>query len=804
MSWIDNTKKLWWIHREDSYCNIHTFDVMAEKLTTELFIERARKVHGDRYDYSKVEYVNAITKVCVVCKIHGEFWQRPNDHLNGGGCVMCAREGNIAVRKRWTKESCFEEAKKYSTSHDFREYSTAYTAATKNGWIKEYTWLTKQKHTEWTREDCEQEARKYKTRDEFHRSSGSAYNAAKRNGWLDDYTWHTMQRQIEWTYENCMLESQKYMNKRDFQTTSGSAYNASRRNGWLKDFVWLRPLRKQWDYSSCFEEARKHDSLKGFATSSPSAYSCARKNKWLDDYVWFKLQRRRPWTNEEIKEIASTFCSKKDFFEKNNQAFQAARKRNLIETFDWLRDERIDLYTDTIDSVYIYHFEKQHAVYVGRSIHPDERDKQHLFSENDTVSKFAKENSIPIPPMLVIESELTLEQGQVREEFWIQHYKEAGYNVLNKAKSGIGIGSLGSLGGYKWTKKNCRVESLKYDSIDDFRRGSYQAYLTARSKGWVSEYVWLTPAKIIKLADEWDYDSCLAEAKKHMTKKAFVQDCPRAYEWARRNGWLQHYSWLRNAKRESKWNYETCIEEARKYKTLKDFCNNSSSAYSMARKHGWLLQFSWLKRKQKPKGYWTKERCYEEAKKYKSRKEFEANVPTAYMKSLRYKWIDEYNWFTPTSKLLSAHQRKWNYETCKEESKKYSSRGEFSEMCSSAWAVAKKKGWLDEYTWLVPKKRENGYWNHDICFEEARKYTSKKDFKNGSQSAFDAAKRHGWLSEYTWFKVLWRPKWDYKACKSEAAKYTCRSEFQRCKGSAYQASKRNGWIDEFFPKKEKK
>lgn len=41
---------------------------MAEKLTTEQFIERARKIHGDKYDYSKVNYINAKTKVCIICR----------------------------------------------------------------------------------------------------------------------------------------------------------------------------------------------------------------------------------------------------------------------------------------------------------------------------------------------------------------------------------------------------------------------------------------------------------------------------------------------------------------------------------------------------------------------------------------------------------------------------------------------------------------------------------------------------------------------------------------------------------------
>ena len=61
----------------------------SQKLTTEQFIERAKKVHGDKYDYSKVDYINAKTEVCIICPIHGEFWQKPDKHLCGHNCPKC-------------------------------------------------------------------------------------------------------------------------------------------------------------------------------------------------------------------------------------------------------------------------------------------------------------------------------------------------------------------------------------------------------------------------------------------------------------------------------------------------------------------------------------------------------------------------------------------------------------------------------------------------------------------------------------------------------------------------------------------
>lgn len=62
---------------------------MGKKLTKEIFIEKAKAIHGNRYDYSKVEYKNNKTRVCIICPQHGEFWQRPDNHIHGQGCPHC-------------------------------------------------------------------------------------------------------------------------------------------------------------------------------------------------------------------------------------------------------------------------------------------------------------------------------------------------------------------------------------------------------------------------------------------------------------------------------------------------------------------------------------------------------------------------------------------------------------------------------------------------------------------------------------------------------------------------------------------
>ncbi|HAV6204968.1 TPA: hypothetical protein JI303_06520 [Acinetobacter baumannii] len=62
----------------------------SQFLNTEIFIERAREIHKDKYDYEKTVYVYCKSEVIITCKIHGDYLQKPYLHLFGGGCHKCA------------------------------------------------------------------------------------------------------------------------------------------------------------------------------------------------------------------------------------------------------------------------------------------------------------------------------------------------------------------------------------------------------------------------------------------------------------------------------------------------------------------------------------------------------------------------------------------------------------------------------------------------------------------------------------------------------------------------------------------
>jgi len=72
---------------------------MTRKLTTEEFIKKARAVHGDKYDYSLVEYVNSRKKVKIICKEHGVFEQVASNHLRHQGCPACSGKAKSSTEE---------------------------------------------------------------------------------------------------------------------------------------------------------------------------------------------------------------------------------------------------------------------------------------------------------------------------------------------------------------------------------------------------------------------------------------------------------------------------------------------------------------------------------------------------------------------------------------------------------------------------------------------------------------------------------------------------------------------------------
>ena len=99
-------------------------------------------------------------------------------------------------------------------------------------------------------------------------------------------------------------------------------------------------------------------------------------------------------------------------------------------------------------------------------------------------------------------------------------------------------------------------------------------------------------------------------------------------------------------------------------------------------------------------------------------------------------------------------------------------------------------------------KKPKGYWkNKENMMQEARKYSTKEEFKKGNLTAFLAAYKYGYIDEMDWLvkqKQHKKKYWTYENIEKEAIKYNTKTEFFKNNQTAYKAALKLGIIDDFF------
>ena len=714
------------------------------KLTTKGFIAKAKAVHGDRYDYSKVKYVNNKTKVIIICPLHGEFSQVPINHLRGNECPKCSKIKATKNNTFWTYERCFEEAQKYAYRGDFEKGSpTAYSVSRKNKWLDKFEWLKtiNRPNGFWTKERVFEEARKYTTKHLFSKGCRGAYGAAERNGWLDEMTWFVPSyphKPRVWSKEAVLIFARQFKTKAEFRNANKGAYNAAWKKG------------------------------------------------WIDEIDWFDASVPEPYTKEEVLSIARQYTTKNDFRKADQRAYNNAQKKGWLAEMTWfVTAPKYDLHNYC---VYVYTDEENKVAYVGLTVDKKQRHHDH----SSSLDKHGKKTSSPVyryfqsinksvPNPFYLEERLTAEEAREKEHYWVIQYKEKGYRLLNKAKTGAGIGALGSAT-YKWTKPKVFKEAQKYQSRSEFAAKSPVAYSVATKRGWVDQMSWLKK-KWSHPTPKWTKEAVFEESKKYSTRRQFEDGASSAYSKVLQYGWLDDMPWLEVTRKS--WTKEEVFEESKRYNSRVAFSQGTPGAYGIARREKWLDNMPWLKKQVHSK--WTKEEVFEESKKYSSRKAFSVGNESAYRIACRNKWLDEMSW------LVRKFQGVWTKEEVFETARQYKSKTAFYNGDREVYYYANKHGWLDEMTWFV---MPHGKWTQQEVFEESRKYSSRKEFETNSRTAYDIARKNKWLDEMPWLVKQLHDKWTKEEVFEESKKYSSRKDFSIGNESAYRIACRNKWLDE--------
>lgn len=189
------------------------------------------------------------------------------------------------------------------------------------------------------------------------------------------------------------------------------------------------------------------------------------------------------------------------------------------------------------------------------------------------------------------------------------------------------------------------------------------------------------------------------------------------------------------------WTYETILKNARKYSSIKEWRILGSAAYSASHELGLRIRvykaMGWKSKRSVQ--VWTKETVLREAKKYKTRTQFQEACGGAHKKAVRMGWLKEaYSHMDPPP-------TKWTLEACQVEALKYETRTEMGRHSTGAYQAALRNNWLE----IITSHMRAVVKEHtlDSCRKQARRYSRRIDWANGDSGSYKAATRRGWVDQ---------------------------------------------------------
>lgn len=338
---------------------------------------------------------------------------------------------------------------------------------------------------------------------------------------------------------------------------------------------------------------------------------------------------------------------------------------------------------------------------------------------------------------------------------------------------------------------------------------------------------------------KWTLEICRQEALKYSYRTSFQKNSP-AYKAAYKYGWLDEICghMVKPKPHNYKWTFEECEKEAKKYSLKKDFQSNSNIAFQIASKNKWLEQIcSHMTEVKKPHKYWTKERCTEEALKYKHRNDFSIHSNSAYSSAQKNNWLDEickhmtfqgnemfryvYSFTFKDGSVYFGLTNDYNRRIIDHKSdpsskvfKHIKLTGEdpifnliTPNLVATETAQKLEKNLIKEYF-------EKGYkvlnidkgggiggstlkWTKEKCKIEALKYNTRGEYQKSL--SYSTAHKKGWLNDIC--VHMFEPKkphgfWTKERCIEEASKYKCKADFRTHSSAAYSKAEKNNWLKE--------
>lgn len=301
------------------------------------------------------------------------------------------------------------------------------------------------------------------------------------------------------------------------------------------------------DKENCLSETKKYNTVYDLQRNCYGCYMGLKRNGWVYDAYPTNGRPMGYWNNLDnlIKE-ALKYKTKKEFRENNKSAYNASIHNGLIKELDKFfvkEDRRFNEKDKKNHVIYAYEIKGHNTCYIGQTINLHNRDLSHRRGRKHSdgrityggLYKFCEEHNVEIPSPIIKEESLNARESLIQEDYWVNYYKENGWNVLNVAKTGEFSGSLGS--NKIWTYEKCKEFCNSYTYKSDLKKANYQCYVTCLENNWFEEF------GIIDKKDHnngyWNIkEHCVEAANECGSKTEFIKRFQGAYKAAMKHNWL--------------------------------------------------------------------------------------------------------------------------------------------------------------------------------------------------------------------------------------------------------------------------
>lgn len=319
-----------------------------------------------------------------------------------------------------------------------------------------------------------------------------------------------------------------------------------------------------------------------------------------------------------------------------------------------------------------------------------------------------------------------------------------------------------------WNEEKCREVAMGCKSIEEFRKAfEGRAYVNSRKRGLVKTLTlemydngyWTLPDR--KPSGYWTLERCIDVCKDYDSQVDLMRDHRDVYSAVKEHGWQQECFLPMKGRKKSNgyWTLEKCKQEAAKYDSPADMKRGSPKAYTAMKFHGWYeVCCAEMKNRRVPNNFWNEERIIEVILTTKSRTEFQNNYPGAYgaatsldiYERLTNMMVEQSLWKVKNTKRRkrTCIGQKWTNQMAIDRAKDYDSLYEFRTKDPTAYHALVVRGLLElACSHMQRKHMPKGYWNKERVIEKANASESLKDFKKHFNAAYQAAQANGWLKD---------------------------------------------------------